>query len=154
MTDIAMILERIGKTLAIEVSPHLDGHYAGGHVVLSGLLAVMAGEAFDGTVDRLLREIADMRTLLEDGGMTPGDTRSISMRVSTLREIHDGLSTNLIALQTELEEKTDDASKALNARIWQYYVDGANERMPTLPEITKERAQAAERIAAEKAGSA
>ena len=42
MSDISMILDRIGNTLAIEVSPHLDGHYAGGHVVLSGLMAVMA----------------------------------------------------------------------------------------------------------------
>ena len=66
MTDISMILDRIGKTLAIEVSPHLDGHYAGGHVVLAGLMAVMAGEAFDGTVDRMLHEISDMRTLLEE----------------------------------------------------------------------------------------
>ena len=154
MTDIAMILGRIGKTLAIEVSPHLEGHYAGGHVVISGLMAVMAGEAYDGTVDRLLREIADMRTLLGDGGMAPGDTRGDSMRVSALQEVHNRLSAALIELQTGLEVKTDDTSKALNARIWQYYVEGSNERMPTLSEITKEREKAAERIAAEKAGAA
>jgi len=28
MSDIPMILDRIGKTLAIDVSPHLEGHYA------------------------------------------------------------------------------------------------------------------------------
>jgi len=114
----------------------------------------MAGEAFDGTVDRLLREIADIRTLLEDGGVTPGDTRGMSMRVSALQEVHNRLSSVLIEMQTALETKTDEASKKLNARIWLYYTEGANERMPTLPEITKARAKAAERIAAEKSSNA
>lgn len=150
MSDIAMILDRIGKTLAIDVSPHLDGHYAGGHVVISGLMAVMAGEAFDGTVDRMLHEIADMRTLLEDGGRVPGNTRGTSMRVSALQVVHDRLSTGLIDMQAELEVKADPASKALNARIWQFYVEGANARMPTLPDIAAARAEASARIAAEK----
>jgi len=153
MRDIAMILERVGKTLAIEVSPHLEGHYAGGHVVLSGLMAVMAGEAFDGTVDRLLREISDMRTLLVDAGIPPGNTRGETMRVSELQKIHDRLSTALIELQIGLESKTDEASKKLNSRIWMYYVDGAQERLPTLPDISAARAEASARIAAEKAGS-
>jgi hypothetical protein len=150
MSDIAMILDRIGKTLAIDVSPHLDGHYAGGHVVISGLMAVMAGEAFDGTVDRMLHEISDMRTLLVDGGMEPGDTRGTSMKVSALQLVHDRLSNNLIGMQTDLESKTDNASKALNARIWQFYAEGAQARMPALPEIAEARAKAAARIAAEK----
>lgn len=154
MSDITMILERIGKTLAIEVSPHLDGHYAGGHVVLSGLLAVMAGEAFDGTVDRLLHEISDMRTLLEDGGIDPGDTRGSSFKVSDLQIIHNRLSSDLINLQAELETKKEPDAKALNARIWQFYVEGANARMPELPDIGEARAKAAERIAAEKAQTA
>lgn len=151
MSDIAMILDRLGKTLAIDVSPHLEGHYAGGHVVLAGLMAVMAGEAFDGTVNRMVGEIADMRTLLEDGGIDPGDTRGTSLRVSVLQTVHDRLSTALIAMQTHLEQNTDEASRALNARIWLYYVEGAHARMPTLPDIAAARAQAAARLAAEKA---
>lgn len=151
MTDIAMILDRIGRTLAIDVSPHLEGHYAGGHVVLSGLMAIMAGEAFDGTVDRMLHEISDMRTLIEEGGVDPGDTRGTSMRVSALREVHNDLSAALIEVQVALEARQDAAARALNARIWKFYVEGANARMPELPDITAARAAAAERIAAEKA---
>lgn len=151
MTDISMILDRIGKTLAIEVSPHLEGHYAGGHVVLSGLMAIMAGEAFDGAVDRMLHEIADMRTLLEDGGIDPGDTRGASMRVSALQIVHNGLSEKLMEMQIGLEARQDKEALALNARIWQFFVDGADARLPTLPDIQTARARALERVLAEKA---
>ena len=151
MSNIPMILDRIGHTLAIEVSPHLDGHYAGGHVVLSGLMTIMAAEAFDGLVDNLLQEIADMRTLLEDGGRDPGDTRARSMKISVLQPVHDRLSADLISMQEEIETKDDEASKALNARIWRFYAEGADKRMPTLPDIAEARAKAAERIAAETA---
>ncbi len=151
MTDISMILDRIGKTLAIEVSPHLDGHYAGGHVVLAGLMAVMAGQAFDGTVDRMLHEISDMRTLLEEGGIDPGDTRGTSMRVSALQIVHNRLSEKLMELQIGLEAREDEAAKALNARIWTFYVEGADARMPALPDIQAARAKALERVLAEKA---
>lgn len=151
MTNIAMILGRVGRTLSVDVAPHLDGHYAGGHVTLSGLLASMAAQVFDGQVDRMLHEIADMRTLLEDGGKDPGDTRARDMKVSSLQEVHDRLSADLIELQTEIETKDDEASKALNARIWLYFVEGANLRMPELPDIAAARAEATARIAAENA---
>jgi len=111
----------------------------------------MAGEVFDGTVDRMLHEISDMRTLLVDGGVDPGDTRGTSMKVSALQVVHDRLSAMLIDMQAGLEEKDDGASKALNARIWTFFAEGAEARMPTLPEITEARKKAAERIAAEKA---
>lgn len=153
MTDIAMILDRVGKTLAIEVSPHLEGHYAAGHVVIAGLMAVMAGEAFDGMVDRMLSEISDMKDLLLEGGIAPGETDTASYKVSALQPVHDRLSAMLIEMQAGLEVKRDDAaSKALNARIWQFYVKWAEARMPTLPQIGEARAEAAARIAAEKAG--
>lgn len=151
MTDIALILDRIGHTLAIDVSPHLDGHYAGGHVTMAGLLSIMASQVFDGTVDRMLHEIGDMRTLLEDGGEDPGETRAASMKVSDLTIVHNRLSAALIALQTRLEEEIDtEASRALNARIWQFYVSGAEARMPELPDIGDARTKAAARIAEEK----
>ncbi|MEO1405370.1 MAG: hypothetical protein AAFV54_02620 [Pseudomonadota bacterium] len=143
MSDIPMILDRVGKKLIVDVSPHFEGHYAAGHVTMAGLLSVMASEAFDGLVDRLLSEIADMRTLLLDGGKDPGDTRSLSMKISALQPIHDRLSASLISLQEEIETKDDEASKALNARIWQYFVEGAEARMPTLPDFAEAREAAA-----------
>ena len=147
MSDIPMILDRIGRKLVIEVSPNFEGHYAAGHATMAGLLAVMASEAFDGLVDRLLSEIADMRTLLIDGGKEPGDTRARSMRVSALQTVHDRLSADLIGLQEEIESRDDAASKALNARIWQFFVEGADARMPSPPDFAAARAAVAADLA-------
>ena len=44
MSDIGMILNKLGRTLVMEVAPALDGHYAAGKASLSGLMAMMAGE--------------------------------------------------------------------------------------------------------------
>ncbi|MEO0883915.1 MAG: hypothetical protein AAFY34_14465 [Pseudomonadota bacterium] len=148
MSDIPMILERVGKKLIIDVAPHFDGHYAAGHVTMAGLLSVMASECFDGLVDRLLSEIADMRTLLIDGGRDPGDTRSLSMKISAIQPTHDRLSAELIALQEDIETKTDEVSKSLNARIWQFFVEGSEARMPALPNFAEARAAAAADIKA------
>lgn len=141
MSDIPMILDRVGKTLSIDVSPHLDGHYAGGHVIMAGLLTMMAAEQFDGLVDRLLTEISDMRTLLIDGGLDLPDTRARSFKVSAVQAVHDNLSKQLILLQEELELKDDAGSKALNARIWMFFKDGAEARMPAMPDFTEARAE-------------
>ena len=45
MSDIGMILDRIGRKLVTEVAPKLEGDYSGGHAAMSGLMSVMAGEA-------------------------------------------------------------------------------------------------------------
>lgn len=140
MSDIAMILDRVGKTLSIDVSPHLEGHYAGGHVVMAGLLTMMASEQFDGLVDRLLSEVSDMRTILLDGGEDVPDTRTRSFKVSAVQEVHDRLSTQLIALQERIELLDDDASVELNGRIWRFFREGAEARMPTMPDFTEARA--------------
>ena len=153
MTNIALILDRIGHTLVVDVSPHLDGHYAGGHVTMAGLLSILAAQKFDGMVDRILHEIGDMRTLLEEGGVDSGDTRSASMKISDLQVVHDRLSQKMIELQASLEEKTDDESKALNARIWHFHVLGAEARMPELPDLSAARANATTHTAAEKANT-
>ena len=55
MSDIGMILTRLGGLFATEIAPALDGHYAGGKAGLAGLVTVMAGEAFEGAADRLVR---------------------------------------------------------------------------------------------------
>lgn len=140
MSDIPMILDRVGKKLSIDVSPHLEGHYAGGHVIMSGLLTMMAAEQIDGLVDRLLSEVRDMRTLLEDGGGEVPDTRTRSFKVSNVQEMHNKLSDLLIKLQERVEVSDTAEDKALNARIWVYFNEGAEARMPTMPDFTEARA--------------
>ncbi len=142
MSDMAMILDRLGTKLSVEVSPHLEGHYVGGHVIMAGLLTMMAAEQFDGLVDRLLSDIGDMRTLLTDGGEAVADTRVRSFKVSVVQAAHDRLSAQLIDMQERIELLDDEASKALNARIWQYFREGAEARMPTMPDFSEARAAA------------
>lgn len=134
MSDIAMILERLGRKLVTEVAPKLEGDYAGGHAGMAGLMAIMAGEAWDGAADRLHREIEGMRELLRAGGET-AEEASASLKISDLERIRNLLAARLIALQTRLEDDGGVEASALNARIWGFYLAGAAERMPSPPEF-------------------
>lgn len=134
MTDIGMILSRLGKTLVMEVAPALEGQYAGGHASLSGLMAVMAGEAWDSAADRVWREIEGLRALLAAGGVEPG-AEPTSLRLSELGAVRDRLSEQLIALQAGLETSASEEARALNAQIWGFLLAGAAERMPSPPQF-------------------
>ncbi|MEL6324200.1 MAG: hypothetical protein AAGJ29_07800 [Pseudomonadota bacterium] len=149
MSDIPMILDRVGRKMVVEVAPHFEGHYTAGHITMVGLLSVMSAEAFDGLVDRLLQDISDMRTLLIDAGRDPGDTRARSMKISDLVPVHDRLTRQLITLQTEIETQSDEASKALNARIWQYLAEGAEARMPSPPDFADARERTLQKLKAQ-----
>ena len=134
MSDIGMILERIGKTLVLEVSPKLEGDYAGGQAVMSGMMAAMAGQAWDGAVDRLLTEIEGMRALLGEGGVVI-QTSPVSMKISDLESLRNTLAGELIALQTRLEDSEEQEAKALNTKIWGFLLATAAARMPAMPEF-------------------
>ncbi|MEM7766126.1 MAG: hypothetical protein AAF253_01400 [Pseudomonadota bacterium] len=134
MSEIGMILDRIGRSLVADVVPHLEGHYAGGQAMLTGIMTVMAGEAWDGAADRLHREIEAMRAVLREGGVAADETAA-SLRLSDLEPTRNRFAERLITLQTRLETSTDPADFALNTRIWGLLLAGAAERMPTPPEF-------------------
>lgn len=135
MTDIAMVLGRLGTKLVTEVAPKLEGDYSGGHAAMSGLMAVMAGEAWDGAADRLFTEIGEMRSLFQQAGMAIDVAESPSLKVSDLTTERDALALKLINLQAAVEVKDDDASKLLNAQIWLHLMQTAQARMPSPPEF-------------------
>jgi len=135
MSDTGMILGRIGRTLVRVVSPALEGHYAGGHASMSGLMAVMAGEAWDGAADRLHREVEGMRALLRAGG-EPADEQAASLRLSDLETVRNILAERLIALQARLEASEAPGDIDLNRDIWAFLLAGASERMPSPPRFT------------------
>lgn len=135
MSDIGMILDRIGRKLVTEVAPKLEGDYSGGHAGMSGLMAVMAGEAWDGAADRLVNEIAGMRGLFALAGKEVAIERSPSMKVSDLTAERDALAGYLIALQMSLEARDDDEAKDLNAKIWMHLMATAMARMPSPPDF-------------------
>ncbi|MEM7670941.1 MAG: hypothetical protein AAFW65_08065 [Pseudomonadota bacterium] len=137
MTDIGMILQKLGGTLVGEVVPKLEGDYAGGQAGMAGMMAVMAGEAWDGAADRLYREVEGMRALLAAGGVEI-KTQPDSFKLSDLNAVRNTLADELIELQTRLETADDEASKALNTQIWGFLLAGAAERMPNPPQFEEE----------------
>ena len=135
MSDIGMILDRLGRKLVTEVAPKLEGDYSGGHAAMSGLMSVMAGEAWDGAADRLVNEINAIRELIEAAGKEVAVPRSESFKVSDLRAERDELAGYLIALQMSLEAREDEEAKALNAKIWAHLTATAMARMPSPPDF-------------------
>ncbi|MDJ0922321.1 MAG: hypothetical protein QNI84_14430 [Henriciella sp.] len=135
MTDIGMVLGRLGNKLVTEVAPKLEGDYSGGHAAMAGFMAVMAGEAWDGAADRLVNEIAGMRGLFALAGHDVAVPESSSVKVSDLTVERDALAQELITLQAALETKGDEASRDLNTKIWMHLMATAMIRMPSPPEF-------------------
>ncbi len=135
MSDIGMILDRIGRKLVTEVAPKLEGDYSGGHAAMSGLMSVMAGEAWDGAADRLVNEIAGMRGLFALAGKEVAVPKSESFKVSDLTEERNALAGYLTALQMSLENREDEEAKELNAKIWMHLMATAMARMPSPPDF-------------------
>lgn len=135
MSDITMILGRIGATLSRDVAPRLEGDYAAGHARMSGLLAVMAGELLEKEADLLVNEIARIRSLLEGAGMADDVPEAASLRLSELRKTRNSLAEKLIALQTQLEARDDEGAKALNTQIWGHLLATSVARMPSPPQF-------------------
>ena len=135
MSDIGMILDRIGRKLVMEVAPKLEGDYSGGHAAMSGLMSVMAGEAWDGAADRLVNEIAGMRGLFALAGKDVAVAKSETLKISDLTEERNALAGYLTALQMSLENREDAAAKDLNAKIWMHLMATAMARMPSPPDF-------------------
>lgn len=135
MSDIGMILDRIGRKLVTEVAPKLEGDYSAGHAGMSGLMAVMAGEAWDGAADRLANEIAGIRGLFALAGKEVVVPESPSLKISDLTAERNELAGYLMALQTSLEAREDEDAKALNAKIWMHLMATAMARMPSPPDF-------------------
>ncbi|MCR9195158.1 MAG: hypothetical protein NXH88_10515 [Hyphomonas sp.] len=135
MSDIGMILDRIGRKLVTEVAPKLEGDYSGGHAAMSGLMSVMAGEAWDNAADRLVNEIAGLRGLLALGGKAVTVEASPGVKISDLTVERDALARDLIALQESLEAREDDEARDLNAKIWMHLMATAMARMPSPPDF-------------------
>ena len=135
MSDIGMILDRVGRKLVTDVAPKLEGDYSGGHAALSGIMSVMAGEAWDGAADRLVNEINALRELIELAGKEVAIDKSASFKLSDLTRERDELARYIVALQMSLEQREDDEAKALNAKIWLHFMNTAMLRMPSPPEF-------------------
>ncbi|WP_084419314.1 hypothetical protein [Henriciella litoralis] len=137
MSDIAMILQRIGATLSNEVAPKLEGDYSGGHASMSGILAGMAGEMWDKEADLLVEEINRLRGLLAAGKVDDTVEKVSSYRISDLKRTRNELAEKLIELQTRLEGQDDADSAHLNTQIWAHLLTTSMARMPSPPQFSE-----------------
>jgi len=133
MSDIGVILGRIGLKLVTDVTPKLEGDYAAGHVSMTGLMAIMAGEMWDGSADRLNNEIKAMRALLDGRVDVSAIPAAASLKLSDLTVERDALAEKLIALQADLEAQDGADAAALNTRVWGHLLQTAAARMPSPP---------------------
>lgn len=135
MSDIGLILDRVGRKLVTEVAPKLEGDYSAGHAAMAGLMAVMAGEMWDGAADRLFTEIGEMRALLAGAGRDVQVADAPSLKVLDLTAERDALAKELIEVQAALENSGEENAKLLNAQIWLFFIQTAQARMPSPPEF-------------------
>ena len=135
MSDIGMILDRIGRKLVTEVAPKLEGDYSAGHAGMSGLMAVMAGEAWDSAADRLVNEVASLRALLALAEQAVSVPESVTVKISDLTVERNALAEQLVAVQADLEVRDDPAAKDLNTKIWMHLMATAIARMPSPPDF-------------------
>jgi hypothetical protein len=134
MSNIGFILGQLGQTLVADVAPKLEGDYAGGHAAMAGLMAVMAGEAWDGAADRLVREVEGIRQILEEGGVEACEIQAApDLRISSLETERDLLALKLISLQARLEAEDSERARTLNGKIWAHYMATSQARMPSPP---------------------
>ena len=133
MSDIGLILGRIGLKLVTDVTPKLEGDYAAGHVSMTGLMAIMAGEMWDGSADRLNNEIKAMRALLDGRVDVSAIPAAASLKLSDLTVERDALAEKLIALQADLEAQDGADAAALNTKVWGHLLQTAAARMPSPP---------------------
>lgn len=102
-----------------------------GQLGLSALLLGLAAEMWDGAVEILVRENAALRVLLADGARLSEEGarrrwlselaagRDQSLRISDLEAANAELKVALIALHAELERRSDNAARSLEARVWE-----------------------------------
>ena len=102
---------------------------------MSGIMAVMAGEAWDGAADRLVNEIAGLRALMALAGKEVTVPKSTSVKISDLTAERNKLAGYLIALQISLESQDTDEAKDLNTKIWAHLMATSMARMPSPPEF-------------------
>lgn len=101
-----------------------------GQLGLSALLLSLAAEMWDAAAETLAGENLALRALLRDGAAVSQDSarrrwlselaagRDESLRISALEAANAELKVALIALQAELESRSDDEASALESRVW------------------------------------
>lgn len=123
--DIPSVLADLAAKLRSDIAPELEGFRAG-TVSMSAAMLDMVAECWDGAVHNLVEENVALAAILNRGTALCGIPKEApdaqlaqgDLRVSTLQSQNDRLRSDLIALQAELEQRDDEAAKALEDDVW------------------------------------
>lgn len=107
-----------------DVVPALTGFRAG-NVGMTAAMLDMIAEEWDRAADRLVRENAQMRPLIERCAGFLGQSRTLpedtgSLRITELTRTNDALRGHLIDVHAALEQDASGAAAALESEIWDF----------------------------------
>ena len=137
---VPQVLADLAARVARNAAPQIPAAERAGELGLSALLLGLAAEMWDGAVERLVHENADIRSLLAKGAAATSDPalrhdleslssgQDTSFRISALQSVNSSLRAGLIALQLHLESRDDPAAKALEEEVWRGLAEAAIRR--------------------------
>lgn len=141
-----LLMTMVG-TIAGRVIPAMpEESYALGDAKMVAAMAIILAQEVDRAADVLITENAALRALfgkaaaLDLGPLTAqlakaAQSADTDYKVSTLEAGNASLRALLIDLQTQVEERSEDWAKVLNADIWAILSRGAEQRMLHLPSM-------------------
>ena len=114
-----MALRMLAQRLMVQLLPDLGTAYSQSDGMLIGVLMnAIADEAAEG-IDRRMKDIEEMQSLMEDAGLPVEFSRAApeSLRLADVNALHDRLTKRLIELHAQAEAESDAAQCDV---IWGY----------------------------------
>lgn len=125
--DIPQAATFLAARLREDIVPVLTGFRAG-NVAMTAAMIDMIAERWDGEAERLAKENAVLRPLIEECAAFLGDARELpphdpSLRISALQNANDAMRLILIELHAALETSTEADASRLDHEVWQFLTD-------------------------------
>ena len=138
--SVPLVLNRLARTMLMDLLPHVSHAYAGQTLQLGAALSMMCAQEFDRAAARLAEENAALTALFADAGAAIADpglradlqsataATSDSLVVSALHERNRTLRALLVRLHAHVETLDGGSARALQARIWSELVESTRRR--------------------------
>ena len=118
-------LRLLSQRLMTQLLPDLKSEFNLSDGMLIGLLMNAIADEIAYGIDRRMKDITDMKILLEKGSNfhDSGDATSAepaNLELQSINDLHDNLTRHLIKLQGFVEEQSSEEAIELGKQIWKY----------------------------------
>ncbi|MCZ6501533.1 MAG: hypothetical protein O6945_03355 [Gammaproteobacteria bacterium] len=118
-------LRMLSQRLMNHLLPDLKSLYCRSDGMLVGMLMNAIADEVATGIDRRMKDIADMKTLLAKGGSyldagTVVSSEPLSLSLKDVNQLHDELTGHLIQLHIQVEKEGSADATELNNDIWRY----------------------------------